>query len=183
MTDVAGRDQTNLALKGTVGIEAMAQIASRTRHDDDAQNFTGIAHTYIEDWIDLAVAETSNEFDRPHTTLSYGMNDTYSLLYNLYADKLLGLGLVPQSVYDMQSDFYPTVFNEYGVPLDTRHSYTRIQSISSSKYNEEAEIDLFSRLGNLRCFCGRLRYQNAVYIDAGYMARSNAHQFCIHRLV
>lgn len=53
------------------------------------------------------------------------MNDTYSLLYNLFGDKELGLDLVPQSVYDMQSEFYPTVFNEYGVPLDTRHTYTK----------------------------------------------------------
>lgn len=47
------------------------------------------------------------------------------LLYNLFADAQLGLGLVPQSVYQMQSDFYPTVANKYGVPLDTRHSYTK----------------------------------------------------------
>lgn len=47
------------------------------------------------------------------------------LLYNLYADRLLGLKLVPQSVYDMQSAFYPTVNNKYGVPLDTRHGYTK----------------------------------------------------------
>lgn len=47
------------------------------------------------------------------------------LLYNLYADMELGLNLVPQSVYDMQSTFYPTVEIKYGVPLDTRHSYTK----------------------------------------------------------
>lgn len=46
-------------------------------------------------------------------------------MYNLYADAELGLGLVPQSVYDMQSNFYPTVALEYGVPLDTRHNYTK----------------------------------------------------------
>jgi hypothetical protein len=47
------------------------------------------------------------------------------LLYNLFADAQLGLGLVPQSFYQMQSDFYPTVANKYGVPLDTRHTYTK----------------------------------------------------------
>ena len=45
------------------------------------------------------------------------------LLYNLYGDKELNLGLVPQTVYDMQSDFYATIFQEYGVPLDTRADY------------------------------------------------------------
>jgi hypothetical protein len=47
------------------------------------------------------------------------------LLYNLYADRELNLNLVPQSVYDMQSTFYRTVENTYGVPLDTRHNYTK----------------------------------------------------------
>jgi hypothetical protein len=53
------------------------------------------------------------------------MNDTHGLLYNLYSDRVLNLNLVPQSVYDMQSAFYPTVADEYGVPLDTRHNYTK----------------------------------------------------------
>jgi len=47
------------------------------------------------------------------------------LLYNLYGDKVLNLKLVPQAVYDMQSAFYPTVAGKYGVPLDTRHNYTK----------------------------------------------------------
>ena len=75
--------------------------------------------------MEFAIAEPSNTFAKSHTTLAYGENHTYSLLYNLFGDKELGLSLVPQSVYDMQSDFYPTVFNEYGVPLDTRHAYTK----------------------------------------------------------
>lgn len=47
------------------------------------------------------------------------------LLYNLYADAELSLNLVPKSVYDIQSAFYPTVEVKYGVPLDTRHTYTK----------------------------------------------------------
>lgn len=48
------------------------------------------------------------------------------LLYNLYADALLSLSLVPSEIYVQQSDFYPSVANTYGVPLDTRHTYTKI---------------------------------------------------------
>jgi hypothetical protein len=54
------------------------------------------------------------------------------LLYNLFADAQLGLNFVPQSVYQMQSDFYPTVANKYGVPLDTRHTYTKGKSPDGS---------------------------------------------------
>lgn len=48
------------------------------------------------------------------------------LLYNLYADKLLGLGLIPDSIYDMQSDFYLSKQDEYGVVLDTRNNFTKV---------------------------------------------------------
>ena len=47
------------------------------------------------------------------------------LLYNIYADKLLDLNFIDQSIYDMQSAFYPTVANEFGVALDTRHTWTK----------------------------------------------------------
>ena len=125
--DFAGSlaNQTNLALKGIIGLEAMSQIADITGNAEDAQNFTNIAHDYIKQWMGLAIAQDSVNLTLPHTTLSYGSNDSFGLLYNLYMDRELGLNLVPQSVYDMQSEFYPTVFNEYGVPLDTRHTLTK----------------------------------------------------------
>lgn len=125
--DFAGSlaNQTNLAIKGIIGIQAMAQIAEITGHTADSQNFSSIAQDYITRWMDLGIAETSDNFTAPHTTLAYGMNDTYSLLYNLFGARELGLDIVPQSVYDMQSAFYPEVFETYGVPLDTRHSLTK----------------------------------------------------------
>lgn len=103
----------------------MSQIAARTGHKEDAKNFTQISHDYVKKWMDYGIAETSKDFSKPHTTLAYNFNDTFSLLYNLFADRELDLSLVPQSVYDQQSKFYPSVFNEYGAPLDTRHGYTK----------------------------------------------------------
>ncbi|TVY25220.1 Glutaminase A [Lachnellula hyalina] len=122
--DFAGSlsNQTNLALKGIIGIEAMAVIANLTGNSADSSNYTSIAHDYISKWQDYGIAHDAVP---PHTTLGYGLNDTHGLLYNLYSDQELGLKLVPQAVYDMQSAFYPTVALPYGVPLDTRHNYTK----------------------------------------------------------
>ena len=122
--DFAGSlaNQTDLALKGIIGIQAMAVIANLTDNAVDGANYTNIAQDYITQWQTLGIAHDANP---PHTTLAYGMNDTHGLLYNLYADKLLNLNFVPQSVYDMQSAFYPNVEQKYGVPLDTRHNYTK----------------------------------------------------------
>lgn len=41
------RNQTNLALKGIVGIAAMAEIANRTGNIADGINYTQIALSYI----------------------------------------------------------------------------------------------------------------------------------------
>ena len=125
--DFAGAlaNQTNLALKGIVGIEAMAQIANRTGHAADGANYTNIAHSYITEWQQLGIDYNT---PYPHAELSYGNQESFVLLYNLFGDAELGLQLVPQKIYDDQSNFYPTVFNRYGVPLDTRHTYTKGES-------------------------------------------------------
>jgi hypothetical protein len=122
--DFAGtlQNQTNLALKGIIGIQAMSEVARLTGNANDAKNYSSIAHSYINQWQGFGIAYNANP---PHTTLNYGANNTHGLLYNIWADKELGLGLVPQSVYDMQSAFYPTQQQKYGVPLDTRHNYTK----------------------------------------------------------
>jgi hypothetical protein len=135
-------NQTNLAIKGIIGLKAMSQIAKLTNNDDQ---FGDVADKYLQQWTKLGINTQANP---PHTTLSYGNNSSHGtktpptplfisavscpltcpcqgLLYNIYIDKLLNLDFIPQSVFDMQSAFYPTVANEYGVPLDTRHTWTK----------------------------------------------------------
>ncbi|PYH29479.1 glutaminase GtaA [Aspergillus neoniger CBS 115656] len=144
--DFAGSlaNQTNLALKGIIGIEAMAVISNETDHTDNGANYTAIAHNYIDRWQILGVAHDANP---PHATLAYGSNNTHGLLYNLYADRELGLNLVPQSIYDMQSTFYPTVQLEYGVPLDTRHNYTKADwEMFTAAIASTSTRDMFTQL-------------------------------------
>ncbi|KAN0093963.1 DUF1793 domain containing protein [Hyaloscypha variabilis] len=122
--DFAGwlSNQTNLALKGIIGIDAMAVIANLTGNWDDGDRYSNISHNYVSKWQGLGIAYDAKP---PHTTLSYNQNDTHGLVYNLYSDRLLDLNLVPQSVYDMQSVFYATIEQKHGIPLDTRHYYTK----------------------------------------------------------
>ncbi|TPX12214.1 uncharacterized protein E0L32_007100 [Thyridium curvatum] len=116
--DFAGTlaNQTNLALKGIIGLKAMGEIAKLTGNED---KFGSIADDYLRQWKDLGINKAATP---PHTTLSYGDGASHGLLYNLYADRLLGLNFVGQEVYDMQSDFYLTVALKYGAALDTRHA-------------------------------------------------------------
>jgi hypothetical protein len=145
--DFAGSlaNQTNLALKGIIGIQAMAAIANITGNTAIGINYTNIAHSYITQWQKLGIASLASP---PHTTLSYGSPDSHGLLYNLYADRELALNLVPQSVYDMQSNFYPTVMDTYGVPLDTRHSYTKNdwEMFAAAVAGKETQTQFFQRI-------------------------------------
>lgn len=128
----------------------MAQIANRTGHAEDGANYTRIAHEYIELWQGYAIAYNASP---PHTELNYGNASTYSLLYNLFGDGELGLELVPQSVYDMQSNFYPTVFNEYGVPLDTRHTYTKSMCLGCERPTPVQKTDSRYPVDDWEIFC------------------------------
>ncbi|EPE28779.1 Six-hairpin glycosidase [Glarea lozoyensis ATCC 20868] len=93
------QNQTNLALKGILAISAMSEIARLTDHPDDAKLYNDIAKDYIAKWEGFAVV------DGKHTSLAYQDKASHGLLYNLYADALLSLNLVPQRIYDMQTDW------------------------------------------------------------------------------
>jgi ABC-type phosphate transport system substrate-binding protein len=67
-------NQTNLALKGMIGIQAMAVIANETGHTSDAADYSAIAHDYITKWQELGINKNASP---PHTTLSYGDSDSH----------------------------------------------------------------------------------------------------------
>ena len=97
----------------------MSRIAQLTGNDDE---YGSIAKDYLGKWQGFAINKKANP---PHTTLAYGNDSSHGLLYNIYADRMLGLNFIPQEIFDMQSDFYQTIFQDYGIPLDTRHPWVK----------------------------------------------------------
>jgi hypothetical protein len=116
-TDAAGAlaNQTGLAIKGIIAIGAMSQIAAITSHPVDGTHFQQIATSYIPQWLNM-----STSHDGKRIKLAYQLDASWGIQFNLYADILLGLKLVPQSVYTLLENYYPTIANAYGVQLDTR---------------------------------------------------------------
>jgi hypothetical protein len=108
----------NLALKGIIGIGAMSIVASAAGNSTDAAHYLGIARSYIAQWATMAQ-------DGTNLRLAYDQPGTWSLKYNGYPDTLLGLGLVPASVAQEEAAWYLRHVNQYGIPLDLRHSYTK----------------------------------------------------------
>lgn len=110
----------NLALKGILAIGAMGRIATLAGHPTDAATYTSTAKSYIAQWVDKAT-----DGDAGHLKLAYDQPATWSLKYNGYPDQLLGLNLIPRSVATAEGDWYLSRANQYGIPLDIRHSYTK----------------------------------------------------------
>jgi hypothetical protein len=119
---------TNLALKGILAIAAMSIIARAAGNATDQQFYVGTARNLIGQW-----AKLGQDPSQPHLDIAYIEADTatdtgagtYSLKYNSFPDKLLGLGLVPSSIASSEAAWYQQKANQYGIPLDSRHSYTK----------------------------------------------------------
>ena len=120
--DFAGTlaNQTNLAVKGIIGLGAMSKIAEMCGHKEDAATFHNTSTTYIKAWANYAISE-----DGSHLKLAYQNDTSWSTTYNLFADRLLNLELVPKSIYALQDKWYPQKMQKYGLPLDSRHTWAK----------------------------------------------------------
>jgi Domain of unknown function (DUF5127)/Domain of unknown function (DUF4965)/Domain of unknown function (DUF1793)/Domain of unknown function (DUF4964) len=114
----------NLAIKGIIGVAAFSVIAAAAGNSADATSYKAKAASFIPYW-------TSNAQDpsAAHLDLTYNGDDggdgTWGTTYNCFADRLLGTGLVPESVLAEQAAWYPTVSNLFGLPLQVPHSYAK----------------------------------------------------------
>ncbi len=120
----------NLSLKAILGIAAYSELSGDT-------SYMEIAKKYAKQW------EIDAKADHEGTRLTFDGADTWSLKYNIVWDSLLGYNIFSDELKKNEIKVYKSKMNRYGVPLDNRSDYTKIDWLmwSTCIWNDKEYFD------------------------------------------
>jgi Domain of unknown function (DUF4965)/Domain of unknown function (DUF1793)/Domain of unknown function (DUF5127) len=119
--DFAGHvaHNSNLSIKAIDALAAYADLAHLLNQEAVAKQYQATSKAMAEKWITMA-----QEGD--HYKLAFNSPGTWSQKYNLVWDQLLDYNLFPKTVRETEISFYLKKLNRYGLPLDSRADYTKL---------------------------------------------------------
>jgi hypothetical protein len=147
--DFAGHvaHNANLSIKAIEGIAAYADLAKMLKQDGVAKEFGSTAKSMADKWVLMAA-------EGDHYKLAFSSPNTWSQKYNLVWDQMLGYDLFPASVRTAELAYYMTKMNQYGLPLDVRADYTKLDwsvwtaTLVSDKNQFDSIINAISKWTN-----------------------------------
>ena len=119
--DFAGHlaHNANLSIKAIEGLAAYAAMARGLGKPEVAEEYSRVAAEMAAKWEPMAR-------DGDHYRLAFDKPGTWSQKYNLVWDQILGFNLFPAKVGQTEVAFYLRHLNQFGLPLDNRETYTKL---------------------------------------------------------
>jgi len=124
-------NNTNLAAKGIIALNAYAELCYAATKDDACRTRYGAAaKQFANTWLKEAMVQDP----MPHTVLSFALKNTWSTKYNLLWQRLLGMGDAPFPDFDqlaeLEVNWYIYSAKQYGTSLDMRNDWAKIDWLS-----------------------------------------------------
>jgi len=122
--DFAGHlpHNTNLSIKAIEALGSYAQLAQMLGKKEEAAEYRKLAEQMAAKWKGMAL-------DGDHYMLAFDQAGSWSQKYNLVWDRVLGLHLFSPKIVDQEMAFYLKHQNAFGLPLDNRKTYTKLDWI------------------------------------------------------
>jgi hypothetical protein len=119
--DFAGHlaHNANLSVKAILALRSYAYMCEVTGKKAEAQLYKKTSEEFAGKWVAMAD-------DGDHYRLAFDKPGTWSQKYNLVWDKILGFSLFPPDVARKEMAFYKKSQLAYGLPLDNRREYTKL---------------------------------------------------------
>ena len=123
--DFAGHlaHNVNLSAKAICAIGAYGRLCEMRGEKDKAQATKELAQSFAKRWMESAD-------DGDHYRLAFDAKGSWSQKYNLVWDRILGLDIFPASVAKKELAFYRKTQNDFGLALDNRATYTKLDWIT-----------------------------------------------------
>ena len=122
--DFAGHlaHNANLSIKAIMGIAGYGKLAEMLGDEEQAVRYVSAAREMAKKWERMAD-------DGDHFRLTFDRENTWSQKYNLVWDKVLGLHIFPDRIARKEVAFYLNRQQPFGLPLDSRKTYTKVDWI------------------------------------------------------
>lgn len=112
----------NLSAKTCVAFGAYAELLRDAGLQEEAAVWRKVAEEAASRWMTLAGVDGG----RKAAPLTFDGGDTWSQKYNLVWDRVLKLKLFPESLFEAEMNVYKGKLGKYGLPLDSRRTYTKL---------------------------------------------------------